>query len=585
MSLLEKGENMKKFISIFISLALIMAAIPLGAFTAYAEDSTPTFSLSEVSGAPGDSVTVDIVVENNPGITSAQVNIGYDATVLEPTAVAAVDFSSKYLSYTRPLTKVNPFKVTWSYGASPSNVTTNGVLARITFKILDTAAAGKSDITLTYDPNNVFDFDWNNVTFAIKNGSVTVLGEEVLTEPPFTYKIVEDEVVIVGCDSSASGSVTVPDTIAGLPVTTISDSTFNACADITSVLIPTSVTTLGADIFTDCASLQEVLYTGSQTKWNKITVDSANDELTAAKKVYLGDVRFSSATLTLYDDFAVSYKINKASIDGVGYTDVRAVFEINGVQTTVSNYTEKDGKYVFKLNNIAPNQLNDTIYATLYATYNGVEYVTSKNEYSVATYCYNLLQKYSDDTNSELRTLLVDLLNYGAKAQTYTEYNTEKLCNAALTDTQKAWATQENPTLQTVKDLEYAVVDNPTVTWEGAALRLRESVTINFVINAQSIENLTLKVSDGTNEWNISAENFIDQGDNIYHVYFNGFIASQMRNPVYVTVYNGETAVSNTICYSIESYAYEMADGTDENLTNLLIDMMKYGDAAYAYAN
>ena len=58
-----------------------------------------------------------------------------------------------------------------------------------------------------------------------------------------------------------------------------------------------------------------------------------------------------------------------------------------------------------------------------------------------------------------------------------------------------------------------------------------------------------------------------------------------MSEEVYLTVYDGETAVSNTLRYSIESYAYAKAGGSDTLLSDLVIAMMKYGNAAYNYVN
>ncbi len=58
-----------------------------------------------------------------------------------------------------------------------------------------------------------------------------------------------------------------------------------------------------------------------------------------------------------------------------------------------------------------------------------------------------------------------------------------------------------------------------------------------------------------------------------------------MSEPVYLTVYENDEAVSNTLSYSIESYAYSKQTSTDTNLTNLLEAMMKYGNSACAYAN
>jgi len=56
---------------------------------------------------------------------------------------------------------------------------------------------------------------------------------------------------------------------------------------------------------------------------------------------------------------------------------------------------------------------------------------------------------------------------------------------------------------------------------------------------------------------------------------------------VYFTVYRGNTVVSNTVRYSVESYAYAQANKAepDASLLALLKVMMKYGDAAYDYVN
>ena len=52
--------------------------------------------------------------------------------------------------------------------------TANGVLATLTFTVKENADSGKSAITLTYDPDEVYNIDMTNITFAVKNGSVTI---------------------------------------------------------------------------------------------------------------------------------------------------------------------------------------------------------------------------------------------------------------------------------------------------------------------------------------------------------------------------------------------------------------------------
>lgn len=70
---------------------------------------------------------------------------------------------------------------------------------------------------------------------------------------------------------------------------------------------------------------------------------------------------------------------------------------------------------------------------------------------SIEEYCYTMLAK--DTASAELRTLLVDMLNYGAKAQLYYNYSAQHLVNENLTDEQRAWGTQTAPALEKAETL------------------------------------------------------------------------------------------------------------------------------------
>ena len=324
------------------------------------------------------------------------------------------------------------------------------------------------------------------------------------------------------------------------------------------------------------------------TGWDTELVCAGDMVITAEyKSIPKTALKFSSAYLTLQDDLSLNYKVSKDLIDNGGYSNPYVVFKLGDRTVKVDKYTlSEDGKsYVFTFNNITPDQMNDSISATLYAEFNGVEYTSETKEYSVAQYCYNLLGKYSGDENAKLRTLLVDLLNYGSASQIYTGHNTENLANAKLTEEQKGFATVAEPTLTTVKNTAYKTIENPAVTWKGAGLNLQKSVTMRFKIAADSIDRLSVKVeSESGGKWTIPSKSFV-KTDGGYYIYFNGLNAGQMSEPVYLTVYNGDTVVSDTICYSVESYAYTKKGSTDLVLNDLLTAMMKYGNAAYAYTH
>ena len=293
---------------------------------------------------------------------------------------------------------------------------------------------------------------------------------------------------------------------------------------------------------------------------------------------------FSGASLSLHHNLAINYKVNKALFESIGYANPYVVFEIGGKKVTVKNYSVEGDRYVFRFNNIAPNQMNDTIFATLYARYNGTEYASETKEYSVAEYCYNTLSKYNADSYAKLRTLIVDLLNYGAQSQLYTKYKTDNLANGNLTAAESAWGTAEEPILKNSLNIAYKTVDNPLITWKGASLSLNDSVAMKFKFITDDINGLSLKISSEKGEWNIKASSFVLE-NGVYSVKFSGLNAGQMSEKVYLTMYKDGIAVSNTVCYSIESYAYSKQSSQIEHLADLVKAMMKYGDSAYSYVN
>lgn len=300
----------------------------------------------------------------------------------------------------------------------------------------------------------------------------------------------------------------------------------------------------------------------------------------------LGELSFAGASLTLYDNISIKYMVKANQFIKGAYSDAYVQFEMNGVETKVTDYTVQGDYLIFEFTDIAPHQMTDIVYATLYGTFDGIEYESEPVEYSIIEYCYNMLDKYADDCEpgSEIETLLVDLLIYGAKSQIYMNYKVDNLADAQLGEEHRAMATKDRE-LVSVLDQYHTVIPNPTARWRGASLSLNESITMRFVLDIAETEGVTVEVASDVGTWTILPDAF-EKSAYGYDVLFNGLNAAQLSVPVYITAYKNGEAISNTICYSVESYAKSKENAAQPaDLAELVKAMMRYGDSAYQYVN
>ena len=73
---------------------------------------------------------------------------------------------------------------------------------------------------------------------------------------------------------------------------------------------------------------------------------------------------------------------------------------------------------------------------------------------------------------------------------------------------------------------------------------------------------------------------FESAGTNAYYVYFDEVRASQMEQPIYFKVLEGDTVISNTLRYSIGTYA---KTSLSSNIGYVVGAMMKYGKSAVEF--
>ena len=89
------------------------------------------------------------------------------------------------------------------------------------------------------------------------------------SQPLSWVKNDDNTITITACDTSYSGTLIVPQTIEGMPVSGIRESALDNCSLLTELVIPETVVSIGTNICQKCLSLQ------------KITVDQSNNSFSS----------------------------------------------------------------------------------------------------------------------------------------------------------------------------------------------------------------------------------------------------------------------------------------------------------------
>ena len=133
-------------------------------------ENTPQIIVENKTASAGSEVKVNVSLKNNPGISSMGLTLKYDKTKL---TLKAVNYNSEMDGQSmQPQTMDSPVILNW---VSPvADYSGDGTYAELVFKVSDKAKSGTVPIEITYDSNNVYNLNDENIAFEVKNGTVTV---------------------------------------------------------------------------------------------------------------------------------------------------------------------------------------------------------------------------------------------------------------------------------------------------------------------------------------------------------------------------------------------------------------------------
>lgn len=315
-----------------------------------------------------------------------------------------------------------------------------------------------------------------------------------------------------------------------------------------------------------------------------------------------GLLRANTATVTLGAAVVLNIGFNKDRANK--FEKVEFEFEFGGQKYIVSDINDAKTtatRIYYDFDRVSPDKFGDDVTITpIGTTADGIECKGHSITYSIKQYAYQQLGK---NVSAKLKTLLVEMLYYGAEYQNYRNYKLDQLVTADLTAEQRALHTTDVPTYEKLTNAKYKINPNGEaaneITYKTATLLLEGKVIPRIRIDFPN----TRDINDYTFVWEINgvktAFTYAEHPDwfektttttagmQSYYLYNNVLQANQFSIPFYLTVYSGTVVdanqVSNVFRYSVESYATGSVVTGNARLKALVDQILRYGRADVDY--
>lgn len=166
---------MKRYLSLLLALVLVFTSIPVTALTAAAaEDIDGVITAEKVVAQAGETVTMNLTVQNNPGILGMTLQLNFDESKVTLVNVAKGEALS-YLTFTAPKAMISGCKLVWDGEEVLQDKVTDGVIATLTFQIAEDAPKNEEIEILVSSYGDIIDNDAEALNISIVNGTVRVI--------------------------------------------------------------------------------------------------------------------------------------------------------------------------------------------------------------------------------------------------------------------------------------------------------------------------------------------------------------------------------------------------------------------------
>lgn len=172
-------RTFQRVVSFFLAMVMVALLFPVTETKVAATSSTESIiSVDDDKTFAGGYATIGINLKNNPGITSLRISVSYDDNVLKlEEVVYNKDMGGQAIQPENIESAKSPIILYWTDGFA--DYANDGVFATLTFAVAETATAGTSSvISVSYDAEDVYNANEENVTFSVENGTVSVIAQK-----------------------------------------------------------------------------------------------------------------------------------------------------------------------------------------------------------------------------------------------------------------------------------------------------------------------------------------------------------------------------------------------------------------------
>lgn len=308
----------------------------------------------------------------------------------------------------------------------------------------------------------------------------------------------------------------------------------------------------------------------------------ATEQITAPAVIPQLTLEISKKNINMGENLGLIFAVKRSDLTGT-HAKYSAKATMPDGTTVIVPFTDWNGETIesvdykyFSVTGLAAKEMNDAVEAVI--LYNGVV-VSPVSSLSVREYAEYQL---ANSDNTEFKTVCVDLLNYGAAAQTHFGYQTETLANSDI-DAYQTLATGS-------VDLSAAKREITTDTTGSdkaikTSVRFESDISLMVAIDS-NISYTTGKITFTNHNGNevVKTVSFANSkttnigGKGYRYMEFTGMVIADLNADITVTV---DQKIVMT--YNLAQYVKEAMENGSETMQDLAEAFGKVSTSAYAY--